>query len=966
MRFCLLLLALCLAAVACADDPRLYSVNPTVIQRGQPFAGFFSGDRLLDHQNVMLYDDARRADGLTVTSLTSRPVRDGEKTTPGGQPVMIPSPKVVDFAIDCPESCPLGKHRVRIATRTGQTELRNVLVVDVPVRQEGRDQPNRPDANNNSFETAAELPLDVAVQGKITNEDVDYYAVDCTEGERLTVEVHGTRLGNSTGDRYFDPYLAVLDADRFEVAACDDHPLTGNDPFVSLTVPKTGRYVILVRHSSYNGDASSTYVMHVGRMPRPIAAMPPGGRPGETLDVRFQLADSTAGRPVFVTQSVTLPTEDELRAATHPFGVWLRTGESDGTNARGVAPSPLPLRVADLPVVAEVEPNDHEQNQPTPVGVDVSAGQSVACHGVVDGHVNDEDNYRFDLKKGQAVQIQAFASTLGSPLDAVMNVYRLTPKFKHEKGSDDLGGSYDGRLDFTAPETGQYVVRMRDHRNRFGPDFTYRMEITPPARTMTLEPIEYQRYIQHKLTVPRGGGVGVNLAVTRQGFGGPVTIASTDLPPGVEVVSPRSFEEKGRLPLMIYAADDAPLGGRFARIEATHQPVRTIETTVAASSMDAAGNVTAATETKTKVEVAAGEPIVAPVTQKLLMVRWRNNNRVVEEPVDRLPIVVADPVPFGIALTPPAVPIVPGAALPLAVTGQRDKGYKNNIRVVLLENPPGVSSSQSAKLEHKPGPDGAFNPQSQTTITLTASDKAQPGTYDLAARAYVATRETLSRPVPVTIAPRWVDLEWTQAAAEQGASTAVIAQLAQNEPWTGTAVAELKGLPPHATAEPVTITPESTEIVWTVTVGEKTPPGTHKSLHATIGIPYGDAPNDPELREARPAELVQVSTTAGSAKADGAEADAKEKPKEKPKTDAAAESVRPEAPAAAEDAAPKDDRPLVMHLLKGGVLRVDKPLPKKPKADAKPVEKQNEKQKKPAGPKPLSRLEQLRQAKAAD
>ena len=42
-----------------------------------------------------------------------------------------------------------------------------------------------------------------------------------------------------------------------------------------------------------------------------------------------------------------------------------------------------------------------------------------------------------------------------------------------------------------------------------------------------------------------------------------------------------------------------------------------------------------------------------------------------------------------------------------------------------------------------------------------------------------------------------------------------------------------------------------------------------------------------------------------------------------------------------------------------GELRIDKPLP--PKADApKPAEKKVEAPKKPAAPKPLSRLEQLR------
>ena len=947
MRFCLFLLGLCLTAVAFGDDPRLYSVNPLVAQRGVEYEGFFSGDRLLDFESVFLYDDENIDNGLTVVEAKPRLINDGDKKDADGNPLKKPDPKRIDVKIAVPADCPLGKHRLRLATRTGQTEMRNVLVVDVPVVRED-------EKTNKSFEQPQPIDMNVAVVGRITSEDVDYYQVRLKEGQRLTAEVHGTRLGNSSGDRYFDPYVAVLDEDRFEVASCDDHPLTGNDPFVSFVAQKAGPYVVAVRHSAYNGDNQSHYVMHIGEMPRPVAVQPPGGRPGETVEATFLLANATAEEPEYVTQSITLPTEEQLDAATHPFGVWLTT---DG----GVAPSAMPMQVSAMPSVAEAEPNDHEQKEPQ--AVDFKTGR-IAVHGVID-KAGDEDNVLVPLKKNQTVRIQPIASAIGSPLDAVINVYQVTPKFKHEKGADDNGRDFDGTLDFTAPEDGTYAVRIRDHRDRFGPDYVYRLEIGPRPKELVVEPIEFARYVQHKLTVPRGGGVGVNLAVTRRFFGGDVEFSSSDLPEGVRVEVPKNWTGQGRMPMVLYAAPDAPLAATYARIDAVHQ------------SRDKDGN-------------PKGEPVAAPIEQKILMVRWRNNDRVTEEPLTRLPVVVVEEAPFTVTLERPDVPLVPGSYLPLTVTVDRDrttkttrtetKGgvtvevveektttYDGEIRVVVLQNPPGCSSSQSAKI-----PKG----QNSTTINLTANDKARLGTYDLAVRAYSGARETASAFVPVEVAAKSIDLEWQQAAAEQGQTTSVLAKLTHEGDWTGQAEATLAGLPPHATAEPVMITPEMEEVVWTVTVGEKTPPGTHKSLHALVKVPHGELPEKP------PTELVQVSTTGpgtsepaveneADASKDKEPADSKDEKKAEEKGDPKPDAEKPDAPAEpAPPAKPFDPRPTVLHQLKGGVLRVDKPLPVKkapPKADAKKDAekdaKKAEKAKAPAKPKPLSRLEQLRKAK---
>ena len=195
---------------------------------------------------------------------------------------------------------------------------------------------------------------------------------------------------------------------------------------------------------------------------------------------------------------------------------------------------------------------------------------------------------------------------------------------------------------------------------------------------------------------------------------------------------------------------------------------------------------------------------------------------------------------------------------------------------------------------------------------------------------------------------------WQQAAAEQGDTVAVVAKVEHETEWTGTAEATLAGLPPHATAQPVTITPDTEEVVFTVTVDEKTPPGTHKSVHALVTVPWGTVPEGEQPAE-KPDQLAlaeEPETTSPD----------EQEPSETA-VGAADDAAKDETGETTEEAAPEpvaDARPTVLHMFRGGILRVDKPIVKKETAKTPEAEKKNA----PPKPKPLSRLEQLRRAKA--
>ena len=107
----------------------------------------------------------------------------------------------------------MGEHHLRIRTETGVSELRTFFVGPYPVVAEK--EPNNEPTN------AQKVALNTTVTGVITSEDVDCFAVEARQGDRLSVEVEGMRLGRG----FFDPRLAVLDGRGMVLADVDDTQL---------------------------------------------------------------------------------------------------------------------------------------------------------------------------------------------------------------------------------------------------------------------------------------------------------------------------------------------------------------------------------------------------------------------------------------------------------------------------------------------------------------------------------------------------------------------------------------------------------------------------------------------------------------------------------------------------------------------------------------------------------------------
>lgn len=748
-----LVLLLIVSPVAQAASPRLRSLKPAGGQRGTEVEVSLSGRRLADAQEIFFYQPGIEATNLKV-------VNDGElKAT---------------FRI-APDS-PLGLHELRLRSASGVSEAHSFSVG--ALKDVAEVEPN------NDFTTPQRIAMETTVNGVADAEDVDFFAVDARKGERITVEVEGMRLGAT----FFDPYVAIQDARRAELAASDDASLVWQDGFASVVAPEDGTYVIQVRDSAYAGNSNCVYRLHVGHFPRPSAIMPSGGKLGETVEIRW------IGDLLGETKSThTLPTQPEMN-----FGLHAR-------DERGIAPYPNLFRLSTFGNVIESEPNQDAATA-TPFS------PPMALNGILD-RVGDVDQYVFAAKKGDRYDVKVFARGLRSPLDSILSIARRNGGSVGR--NDDANGSPDSYLRFESPADGEYVIAIQDHLLKGGPDYTYRIEVAPVEQQLVLsvpnESMYQRRNTPVAVAIPRGSRQAILVNASRVNFGGDLAIDAEGLPPGVTLEADPMVASLGSYPVLFHASPEAPMASALAAF--TGKPI------------DPKLDVTS--RFQHAVELVVGQ----------------NNQPFWTRIEDKLAVAVTEEAPFSIEVVEPKVPLVRGGSMDLKVVATRREGFKAPIEVALLWNPPGVGSSGSIAI-----PEG----QTEATIPLNASDAADLKTWRTVVlgtaeipnpnappadpnRRYRGdgrdgTVTVASQMAKLSIAEKFVNFEFQAAAVEQGKETDLVVKVNALGDFDGEATVTLLGLPNKVTALPRTITKETKELTFHLTTDKASPAGNHNNL----------------------------------------------------------------------------------------------------------------------------------------
>ncbi|MCX6368901.1 MAG: hypothetical protein NTX57_19645 [Armatimonadetes bacterium] len=203
---------------------------------------------------------------------------------------------------------------------------------------------------------------------------------------------------------------------------------------------------------------------------------------------------------------------------------------------------------ASSPNLTEVEPSD------TP-----KLAQTVTLPATIEGQltspiatVPDKDHFRFTATKGQVILMEVFAARQGSRLDGVLAVLN---KDGGELASNDDARGKDPFLAFTAPDNGEFIVRITDLNERSGPEFGYRLSLTPakPDFALTFAP--------DCLTIGPGDRIPVIVNATRQyGLDEAIVLGFVGLPPGVQLVGePQIPKGQSEVTLYLTAAASAAL-----------------------------------------------------------------------------------------------------------------------------------------------------------------------------------------------------------------------------------------------------------------------------------------------------------------------------------------------------------------------------------------------------------------------
>lgn len=774
------------AAAARATEPQLRNVLPQGGQRGTTVEVRLTGRRLADVEELLFNEP-----GITVVELTTPEKKDNR----------------IDAKLKIADDCRLGAHALWVRTAGGVSEVFTFHVGALPETSEKEP--------NNEFETPQKIDFGVVVNGVVENEDVDYFAIEAKKGQRINCEIEALRLGRT----FFDPYIAILDAERFELVRSDDSALLRQDGVCGVVAPEDGQYIVVVRESAYQGNGNCHYRLHVGEFPRPKAVYPAGGKPGQTLQIRW--IGDPAGE---WSEQVTLPPD-----ARDKFGLLARDG-------RGVAPSLNQFRLVDLDNALETEPND---------------GRETANSAVVPGALNgviqtagDEDWFKFSMKKGQQFEFRVYARTVRTPLDSVLYIY--DEKGRRLESNDDNRGEPDSYVRFKAPADGDYYARIRDHLDAGGEHYVYRIEATPIEPELTLSISEFRRYVASMPEIPRGNRTALLVRASRSGFGGELKIEMPELPKGVTLETVPMPANRSNVPIVLSAAADAPLAGVVAPLVAK------------------------TTDEKTN--------ITGHLNQQHWLVRGQNNRDVWSYWADRVPTVVTEEVPFSIKVIEPKVPLVQRGQMNLKVVATRKEGFDAPIRVRLLDNPPGVSSSGNVSIDKG---------KTEAEIPLTANSKAatDPAHIVVVATADVegGTVRVCSQIVPLEVATPYVAFDFQKAAVEQGKETKLLIDVEVLKEFPGKAKVELLGLPAGVATEPLEIDKDSTQLQFPLKVADDARPGRHKSLVCRVvvtldGEPIQHTLGTGELRVDKPIEPKKTAKKA-------------EKPK--PKTTAKKEEAKP-------------------------------------------------------------------------
>lgn len=501
-RKSVLILLIVLVVTGCRPlqaAPFIEEVDPPVLRRGSVTRVTLRGTDLHQAVGVWLSLPTSPASGSVITASTA-----GEAT----------------LDVTVPVDAPLGMHGLRLATRSGLSNVHIVLIEELPISS----------ITHATKSTPVKVDLPCTLTAECRPERIDRYQIAVTSGQTVAFEVIGSRFGKN-----YDPVLTVRDESGRIVARRDNDPGLFYDCRFAHTFESPGHFTVEVQDARYAGDATWNYVLRMGNFPATNVALPSAVRPG---------AVSEAWLPEVSSSKIALAVPERPRMQSFFQEVRL---------APDAPATWVPRHVTRLP-------NDSIESEPNNAP-DESASRAAVpgtLNGVIDAP-GDVDCYAMELTKGQSFEFTGVSREMGSAAD--LELVLFDPDGREVRRVDDVSirignqtVAQEARFPFNVGKDGLHCLMVRDLSGNGGPSFAYRIDVAETGPVLKLEADVAS------LTVPRESWQPVPIKVTRVRLTGPVELKLFGAPPGVTIEPTTIPPDATEIVCRIVATTDAPDG----------------------------------------------------------------------------------------------------------------------------------------------------------------------------------------------------------------------------------------------------------------------------------------------------------------------------------------------------------------------------------------------------------------------
>jgi hypothetical protein len=366
----------------------------------------------------------------------------------GNKAFMVP--REVTVRVTIPEDMPPGPVSWRVANANGVSPPLELLVTDShdAIEEELR-------SSNDFPQQLPTLPCTMFGQLK-QKEEVDQYRFVSPVDGLVTCSVNSHRFG-------FGINAAIMIRDEAGTLVSDAADTEGLGLRTTFAVKSGEEYLVTLSDIDYRGNRSMVYRLSLEAGPRVVATVPAAGQRGATQKVTLIGYGLETGAPLIesVECEITFP-EDAASAQL----------DTELDVPAGTVRHQIPM--SDHAELIE----QREEGKP----------QSVVLPGAVTGRLDGaehHDVYTFEAVKGEEWDINVAARTIGSTLD--VNVAVVDVNGKTVASADDVNGSTDAFVRFTAAAEAIYTVRVADVSGRQGkPASIYRVSFTRPKSSFKL------------------------------------------------------------------------------------------------------------------------------------------------------------------------------------------------------------------------------------------------------------------------------------------------------------------------------------------------------------------------------------------------------------------------------------------------------------------------------------------------